>query len=123
MAAGPDETLTPCPRSPNCVSTRSRDPRRALPPIPFAGSVEAAQERLREIVRRMPRAEVSEDRPGYLAVSFRSRVFSFVDDAEFVLDGERREVHFRSGARIGFYDFGVNRSRMERISRAFRDAR
>jgi len=93
-----------------------------MSPIPFRGTAEEAQEKLRSIVRRMPRSEVSADRPGYLAVSFRSRVFGFVDDAEFVLDGEGREVHFRSGARTGYYDFGVNRWRMERIARAFREA-
>jgi uncharacterized protein (DUF1499 family) len=27
--------------------------------------------------------------------------------------------HFRSGARTGYYDFGVNRARMKRIVEAF----
>jgi uncharacterized protein (DUF1499 family) len=114
--------LTPCPRRLNCVSTRSEDPRRALRPIPFEGTVEEAQRRLRGIVTGMPRSEIVAERPGFLAVEFRSRLFGFVDDAEFVLDGAKGEIHFRSGARTGAYDFGVNRSRMKRMARAFRRA-
>ena len=111
--------LAPCPSSPNCVSTRAQDPGHRMAPIPFRGSVEEAQERLSRIVKGMARATITADRPGYLAASFRSRIFGFVDDAEFVLDGEKGEIHFRSAARIGYYDFGVNRSRMESITRQF----
>jgi uncharacterized protein (DUF1499 family) len=94
-----------------------------MSPISFPGPVEQAQERLRRILGEMPRASITADRPGYLAVSFRSRVFGFVDDAEFALDADRKEIHFRSAARTGYYDFGVNRSRMESIARAFNDSR
>ena len=113
--------LRPCPSSPNCVSSQATDPQQLMEPIPFAGAQEAAQARLRAIVQAMPRAEIILDRQGYLAVSFRSRIFSFVDEAEFSFDADRSLIHFRSGARTGFYDFGVNRSRMEWIAAAFKD--
>ena len=108
--------LAPCPSRPNCVSTQAWDARHRMSPILFRGPAAEAQERLRRIVQGMARAAVTADRPGYLAVSFRSRVFGFVDDAEFVLDGEKGEIHFRSAARTGYYDFGVNRSRMPNTS-------
>jgi uncharacterized protein (DUF1499 family) len=116
-------SLTPCPSTPNCVSSRSRDPRHAMAPIFFVGPAAGAQETLRRVLGGLPRAAITADRPGYLAVSFRSRVFHFVDEAEFVFDGEEGVIHFRSAARSGYYDFGVNRSRMESIARAFREAR
>ena len=115
--------LAPCPSSPNCVSTQAGDARRRMSPIPFRGPTEEAQERLRRIIKGMARATITADRPGRLAASFRSRVFGFVDDAEFVVDGEKGEIHFRSGARTGYYDFGVNRSRMESIARQFGEDR
>jgi uncharacterized protein (DUF1499 family) len=93
-----------------------------MAPIPFTGALEAAQARLREIIRAMPRAEITLDQPGYLAVSFRSRVFGFLDEAEFVVDGDGGVIHFRSGAHTGYYDFGVNRSRMKGIAAAFMKA-
>lgn len=114
--------MRPCPSSPNCVSSQAADPRHRMAPIPFAGAQEAAQARLRTIIQAMPRAEITLDEPGYFAVSFRSRVFGFLDEAEFVVDGDRGLIHFRSGARTGYYDFGVNRSRMEGIAAAFTTA-
>ena len=113
--------LAPCPSRPNCVSTQARDPGHRMSPISFRGSVEEAWERLRRILGELPRSSITADRPGYLAASFRSRVFGFVDDAEFVLDSERKEIRFRSAARTGYYDFGVNRSRMESIARRFEE--
>jgi uncharacterized protein (DUF1499 family) len=114
------KTLRPCPSSPNCVSSQAADPRRRMAPIPFAGRAEAARKRLRAIITALPRAEITRDEPGYLAAAFRSRIFGFVDEAEFVFDEGKSLIHFRSGARTGSYDFGVNRSRMERITEAFR---
>ena len=114
--------LRPCPSSPNCVSSQAVDQRHQMAPIPYAGVPEDAQVRLRTIIRAMPRAEITRDESGYLVVSFRSRVFGFLDEAEFVVDGDSRLIHFRSGARTGYYDFGVNRSRMERITAAFTKA-
>jgi uncharacterized protein (DUF1499 family) len=36
-----------------------------------------------------------------------------VDDVEFRFDEATHTIHFRSAARSGHYDFGVNRKRME----------
>ncbi len=115
--------LAPCPSRPNCVSTEAADPRHRMDPIPFQGSLDEAQERLRRILNGMARSSLTADRPGYLAATFRSRIFGFVDDAEFVLDAQALEIRFRSAARTGYYDFGVNRSRMEAIARAFLESR
>jgi uncharacterized protein (DUF1499 family) len=115
----PMNPLRPCPSSPNCVSSQAVDPSQRMAPIPFYGSEEVAQARLRTIIRTIPRAEITLEQPGFIAVSFRSRVFGFLDDAEFVFDGAGGMIHFRSGARTGYYDFGVNRSRIERIVAAF----
>ena len=59
------------------------------------------------------------DEPGYLAVIFRSKVFGFVDEAEFAFDEKDGDINIRSEARIGLYDFGVNRSRLEKIREYF----
>jgi uncharacterized protein (DUF1499 family) len=67
----------------------------------------------------MPRSKVVKEEPGYLAVIFRSKVFGFVDEAEFAFDEKDGEINFYSEARSGFYDFGVNRSRLEKIRESF----
>ena len=108
--------LAPCPGSPNCVSTRSKDPSRAMPPLPYLKSGKESMDRLLEIVRSMKRATIVYATPSYLHVEFRSALLRFVDDVEFVLDDSAGVIHFRSASRTGYYDFGVNRGRMQEIS-------
>ncbi len=112
----PPADLAPCPNSPNCVSSKSKDPGRAMPPLPYIKSGKESMDRLLEIVRSMKRATIVSATPSYLHVEFRSALFRFVDDVEFVLDDSARLIHFRSASRTGYYDFGVNRSRMKEIS-------
>ncbi len=113
------KALAVCSSRPNCVSSLATDKAHRIPPISFTGPVEAAQERLMRIIRLMPRSEIVKEEPGYLAVIFRSKVFGFVDEAEFAFDEKSGEINFRSGARTGYYDFGVNRSRLEKIRESF----
>jgi uncharacterized protein (DUF1499 family) len=107
--------LAPCPDSPNCVSTKSRDPGHGMPPLPYLKSGEESMNRPVAIVREMKRASIVSSTPSYLPVEFRSTLFRFVDDVEFVLDDSARVIHFRSASRTGYYDFGVNRRRMQEI--------
>ena len=115
----PVKALAVCSSLPNCVSSLATNRAHRMPPIGFTGPVEAAQERLLRVIRQMPRSEIVKDEPGYLAVIFRSKVFGFVDEAEFDFDEKSGEINFRSGARTGYYDFGVNRSRLEEIRESF----
>lgn len=108
--------LAPCPDSPNCVSTKSKDAGHGMPPLPYRKSREESMDRLVSIVREMKRATIVSATPSYLHVEFRSALFRFVDDVEFVLEDSTRLIHFRSASRKGYYDFGVNRSRMKEIS-------
>ncbi len=110
--------LTPCPDSPNCVSTRSAG-KANMQPIPFSGDAAAAQARLKQVILAQPRATITREEPGFIAAEFRSRIFRFVDAAEFAIDAGASVIHFRSGARTGYSDFGVNRSRMETLARSF----
>jgi uncharacterized protein (DUF1499 family) len=67
----------------------------------------------------MERATVLQSQPDYIHVVFRSRVFGFPDDVEFVFDDASQQIHFRAAARLGHSDMGVNRARMQSISDAF----
>ena len=111
--------LAPCPDSPNCVSTKSKDPGRAMPPLPSLKSAEESMERLVAIVQGMKRATTVSATPSYLHVEFRSALFRFIDDVEFLLDDSARLIHFRSASRTGYYDFGVNRRRMKEIAKSY----
>ena len=109
--------LRPCPASPNCVSSQAdpSDSVHYLPPIGFEGDPDIAWQRLIGIVARRPDARVIGQKDNYLRAEFRSRIFGFVDDVEFVLDPQAGKIHFRSASRVGYGDFGANRRRIEAI--------
>ena len=111
--------MAPCPKSPNCVFTQSTDEKHRIEPLAYATSIEAARGRLLEIVRTTPRTSLVTEEEGYLHVEYRSRLFGFIDDVEFLFDDENKIVHFRSASRKGYSDLGVNRKRMEQIRERF----
>lgn len=115
-AAMQPPALRPCPSTPNCVSTEATDARQAMPPVPFTDAPDRAQARARAALLAEPRTRIVEERAGYLRAESRSRLFRFVDDVEVVVDADARLFRFRSAARVGRRDFGVNRARMERVS-------
>jgi len=118
-AESPKSLIRLCPDRPNCVSSRDPAGPRRMTPIQYKGSLEDARRRLLEIVRALQRVTVVEDTGNYLKVEDRSTFFSFVDDVEFEFDNAAKLIHFRSASRLGYYDFGVNRRRMETIIRKF----
>lgn len=120
--AGPGLPLRPCPETANCVSTEASDTEHAMPAIPFDGSPEEALAVARAALLAEPRTRIVADSAGYLRAEATSRVFQFVDDVELVVDAEARVFRFRSASRVGERDMGVNRERMERVSKRLRSA-
>jgi uncharacterized protein (DUF1499 family) len=116
LGVQPDGKLLACPNKPNCVSTFAADPEHAMAPIRFEGDPQAAWKRLRAAVAESPRTVVVADDGRYMHVEFRSLIFRFPDDVEFLLDPEKRLIHFRSASRAGYSDLGVNRARMQKIA-------
>lgn len=123
-AAGdaPRSRLAPCPDRPNCVSTEATDRRHRMRPIPFRGAGELALERMATVIAAQPRAAVRHRERGWLHAEFRSRWLSYVDDVDVEVDEAGGVLRFRSASRLGHWDLGVNRRRMKRLARAFREA-
>ena len=110
-----DGRLAPCPSTPNCVSSLAGDDVHRIAPLPLSGPAAAAIERVAGIVRSLPRATVITATGNYLHAEFRSAVFRFVDDVEFLADESAGAIQVRSASRVGSGDFGVNRKRIEAI--------
>ena len=110
-----NRTLSPCPSSPNCVSTQAQDERHAIAPFRYRKSRAEAKEALKEIIRSLPRTKLVNEDETYLHYEFTSLLFRFVDDVEFLFDDNTKTIHFRSASRTGYGDLGVNRRRMEEI--------
>jgi len=106
-------TLAACPDSPNCVSSQARDERHRIEPLATGVDPDAAYARLIDIVRRRPDVTVMEQTDTYLRVELRTTLF--IDDAEFLLDRDHRQIQVRSASRVGYSDLGLNRRRIEEI--------
>ncbi|MFW5812049.1 MAG: DUF1499 domain-containing protein [Alkalispirochaetaceae bacterium] len=111
-------SFTPCPETPNCVSTMA-DPSNEtayVEPIPLSSAGgEAALEELTRWVEEHPRGAVETRREQYLHATFASPGFGFIDDLEVYLPEGGDVLHIRSAARVGRSDLGVNRERYEEI--------
>ena len=114
--------LAACPDSPNCVSTQAEDREYWIAPLTYQGESDTVIDSLEAIVRQQPRTRIIQKSPHYLHAEFRSAFFRFVDDVEFYVEAESGRVHFRSAARVGRSDLGVNRKRMELIRDLFQAA-
>jgi uncharacterized protein (DUF1499 family) len=110
--------LAACPSSPNCVSSFATEGGQKIAPLTFSDDPAAAFSRLTQMIRQRKDATVIEERSDYLRVELRTTFF--VDDAEFLLDGEKKVIQLRSASRLGYSDLGKNRRRIEEIRAAFR---
>lgn len=109
------EGLLPCPSSPNCVSSAALDPKHHVDPFPIAPQGLNSLDILAKIIESFPRTKIIEHTDIYLHAEFRSKIFHFIDDVEFLLQAENRVINVRSASRVGYGDFGVNRRRIERL--------
>lgn len=115
--------LAPCPSAPRCVSSNARDPSHRIDPLVLEADPETAWRAAVSAVAAMPRTSVVARTDDYLHAECRSAVFGFVDDLELHLRADENIIAVRSASRLGYYDFGVNRRRVETLRKQMRLAR
>ena len=109
--------VSACPSSPNCVSSFESNSGKKIDPLAFRGSETAAMDKLRSVLRLRTDSKIVREKGNYLQVEFSTKVMGFVDDAEFLVQGDN--IQMRSASRVGYSDFGKNRARLEEIRSAF----
>jgi len=114
--------LKPLSNKPNSVSTQADDATRRVAPWPFKADERTTVAAILEAVKGYGGAQVIEQEEDYLYVVFTTDLMKFKDDAEFYLDADTREVHFRSSSRAGYSDGGLNRKRHERLTTLYNQA-
>lgn len=111
-----DGKLTRCPIKRNCVcSEYPNDNLHFVEPI-LLGDIpdESAKASVRKIVMHMG-GVIHDEKEDYLAATFSSSLFSFVDDLELRFEPELKQIQIRSGSRVGDSDMGINRKRVEQF--------
>ena len=116
-----DKMITPCPSTPNCVSSIDRDNKHFIEPLRFEGSAKDAQYCLLEVLSALKRTRVVTLKENYIHAESVSAVLRFVDDVEFFFDNSQKVIHVKSASRVGYSDLGVNRRRVEKIRELFNE--
>jgi len=111
--------LMNCPERPVCVSSQQekKHPSR-IKALTYDFPAEQALDQARDCVQQIG-GTVHKVENGYLWATFDSAVFGFVDDLELYLEPERNRIQVRSASRIGYYDFGKNRKRVDKLKACF----
>ena len=112
--------FSPCPDSPNCVSSQGVDNAHYIEPLQYAGSLVDARQQLIDMLESKKRVRLVKVETDYVHAEFRSRIFQFVDDVEFYFPPEESVIHVKSASQSGYYDFGANRRRVEWLRSAFK---
>jgi uncharacterized protein (DUF1499 family) len=113
-----DGHLAPCPDRPNCVISQGGDNQHHIDPIAYEGEKAAVVAMIKQVVQAMAGTRIVTESHHYLHVEFRSRLMGFVDDVVFFFP-DKAVIHVRSASRVGYFDFGVNRKRLEEIRTMF----
>ncbi len=115
-----DGRLAPCPNRPNCVVSQGGDNRHHIDPIAYEGEKPAAMALIQQVVQALPGTRITAQTDDYLHVEFRSKIMGFVDDVAFFFP-DAAVIHMRSASRVGYFDFGANRRRLETIRQRFQE--
>ncbi|WP_163833445.1 DUF1499 domain-containing protein [Spartinivicinus ruber] len=110
--------LAKCPDKPNCVNSEFKEDSAhyieplTLPKLLFNDTMVVITSAIESsdgtIVSRQEH---------YIAATFTSKAFGFVDDLEVRLDKSNGLIHIRSASRVGHSDFGQNRKRVSNIKK------
>ena len=115
-----ESRLSKCPAKPNCVCSEfSADVDHYIDPISISqGRIDEVLSRLKKNITEMG-GTIQVEKDNYLAATFSSSFFGFVDDLEIRVDSGQKTVHLRSASRVGRGDAGVNRKRVEQLKKLF----
>jgi uncharacterized protein (DUF1499 family) len=110
--------LKPCPAKPNCVSSNAQDEDHFIQPFVYTAPPKEAWILLKAELVKLPRTTIVKEDKLYIHAESRSKVFGFIDDLEFYLHSAESRIEIRSASRSGYYDFDVNRKRIEQLRTA-----
>ena len=112
-----ERELTPCPTTPNCVSTLAQESSKQVDVFPVDKADPAASWKKLADAIQSTGGEILLDDGRYLHAVFTSTLFRFKDDLEARLAEDH--IDLRSASRAGKSDLGQNRKRVEHIRQIY----
>ncbi|NNE63774.1 MAG: DUF1499 domain-containing protein [Gammaproteobacteria bacterium] len=116
-----NRSLARCSEKPNCVcSEYLDDASHYIEPVTDMQDMEMDDmDKVLSTIRDM-NGVVQITKENYVAATFSSSIFGFVDDLEIRFDQNQGVMHIRSASRVGYGDGGVNRKRVELFKKLYR---
>lgn len=130
-APGP---IKPCGSSPNCVSSCDQRDSHSVQPFPWphadrdsvsqdsVSQDPVGQDPIALIVSMLdldPHAQLITRETLYLHYVFKTSLLGFKDDVEFYANPGTQQVDVRSASRVGYWDLGTNRRRVEALRQRY----
>ncbi|MFK7824734.1 MAG: DUF1499 domain-containing protein [Oligoflexales bacterium] len=112
--------LEVCGSKPNCVSTTNTEAPHAIEPWSYdsASNLDDIKSRLVKLLDDN-NAEIITVENNYIHAEFKSKIFKFVDDVEFLIDENKQSIEVRSASRKGYFDFKVNLKRVQKLKKSY----
>ncbi|MGK0367870.1 MAG: hypothetical protein ACI9QD_001010 [Thermoproteota archaeon] len=108
------EDFNLCPDKPNCVSSHKEEHKdRYIKPLKIKKISDF--EKVFKFIKGHTDIKIVRKKSEFFQVIYKTKWLRFKDDVYFELDKVNNLIHVRSSSRVGHYDFGANRSRIERI--------
>lgn len=106
--------LSKCSAKPNCVCSEYVDDiGHYIKPVKNPHSVERAALAIASATIQELGGTIQIETDDYIAATFTSPLFGFVDDLEIRNDQSQGVLHLRSASRVGYSDGGANHKRIE----------
>ena len=116
-----DGSLSRCPEKPNCVCSEYMSEHHM--DIVYSSVIQNGEGELKaKVVSTIEEmhGKVQNTRHNYIAATFKSSIFGFVDDLEIRIVPGEGIMHIRSASRVGYGDGGINRQRVELFKQLYR---
>ena len=117
-----DGSLSRCSDKPNCVcSEYANDTGHYIEPVSDIQDMDdkVGMATVVSVIQEM-NGSIHSMEDNYIAATFKSSIFGFVDDLEIRIDMNRSIMHIRSASRVGYGDGGVNARRVALFKQLFR---
>jgi uncharacterized protein (DUF1499 family) len=124
--------LASCPPQRDCVSSQDNDPNLHIQPLIYTSTRDQARSDLLIAATVVGQGRIVSNHRSYIRIEYpisdskadHASAYYYqpenaVDDVEFYLDPNSHVIEMRSIARLGLFDIGANRGRLERIRSAF----
>ena len=106
--------LQPCVSAENCVISESIEgDKSTIEPLAFSGDKNEFLGKAKAAVESLG-GEIVRIETDYIAATFTSGIFGFVDDLELRVSDDNL-LHFRSASRVGRSDLGANKKRVDTL--------